>query len=251
MRGFFFVFLNPFDSHKAKLLRPFFNHYLEEVISFVIAVIIVLMKYQFYIYVLLFSSCAIENQDENVVQKTKDSLIQVQQNKLDSLEAVIHIEEEKQKVTTDSKPEQKANQPSRIETEKWILNKLNQYSYSDSELFPGEKIEFSIENGEIIIMSKYRHADGAIWFSRLPIKKINSIRFEVLNNRVLHLIVYCKCSKNYHKYDEDDIRPSEMNTDRLIILDSDFNKNNLPDRMEKALKHLIKLYGGNPSKEVF
>lgn len=139
------------------------------------------------------------------------------------------------------------NSQTKDETQKWIKETYEKHRRPENLK---NWVEFV--NGELVYSSSPRY------FERIKISDINkiSVKKDLLNDSLGKLSWYsiklfCKntdCVKREYV---------DGKTDKIeeisIILDLSFEEDGLSKRMEKALLHLIKLYGGNASlkKETF
>ena len=145
----------------------------------------------------------------------------------------------------------KINSQSKLETEDWIISKLEYYSFQNP---PHTIVKVKIINGQIIFYNSYG------WFQSIYLKDINQVLVEHKdsNENVYGVTLFCK-NKNScvtdGEYDGNILSPLKEKNNRMmfLFLREEFGQKDLPKRMEKAILHLIKLYGGNPKvyKETF
>tara|TARA_R110000744_G_C19355548_1_gene560825 strand:+ start:1794 stop:2285 length:492 start_codon:yes stop_codon:yes gene_type:complete len=136
---------------------------------------------------------------------------------------------------------------SKAETEKWILDKYNEYESSENRTR-----ELVFDEGKLyylwILTENYGH------WTEIAIKNIEQIKIhhERFNPEDEEgwdeITLYFETGKSRIK----DAKPSEDDTYKIseqtsidIKLSEYFIKEGLKPRMEKALLHLIKAYGGN------
>lgn len=149
------------------------------------------------------------------------------------------------------------------ETEEWINNNINYYpvSYGNNPINVVEKIE--VENG---VLYFYHHWQNDITnyysgsWTKVNIKDIISIQYSYdkspdLDNKWINLVLNFKkgqasVRKTKHNYDSKNQNDYTTVPEQTIItmrLNIDYEKSGMKPRMEKALLHLIKQYGGNAS----
>ncbi len=146
------------------------------------------------------------------------------------------------------------NQPfaqSKIETEEWIKYKIEEYS----KCFPGcDNIFFN--NG---VMYNVQYSNNNFCW-KIPLKKIKSVSITKYEEEFPRYQLILKCASTFGDCIEYGIYKNntfiqENNYDTKpkadIILKITFGNENLPNRMIKAITHLVKLNGGNISKEAF
>ncbi|RZL43976.1 MAG: hypothetical protein EOP00_21950 [Pedobacter sp.] len=140
----------------------------------------------------------------------------------------------------------------KAETEDWIITKYLSYKY----LSPEQKGNIlKIENGYLIQQTSYN------WYDKIALKEIAQIKissFKVENRQGYSLTLYCKNAKKCleeGKIEYGKFVPQGTNSNNTftIYFDISFGEDDLPNRMEKAILHLIKLNGGNAKlhKETF
>lgn len=132
------------------------------------------------------------------------------------------------------------------ETQAWISEKINYYSYSDDiKIFYNYTMSFDESN--MIIKSNCRTIfsgfDSTSDLSYVvPIKDLHKIRFE---NKANNVWLYLKTKSNSIKIN------GEMKNQVEILLENSFLENDMRNRMDKAFTNLIKLYGGSVGEEKF
>ena len=144
---------------------------------------------------------------------------------------------------------------SKSETENWIIEKYNEY-----ESPVNRTRELIFDDGYIYYLWIFTENYG--YWTQLPIKEIKSIKihhkkFDANDTEGWDVItLYFEKNKSKTK----DAKPSENNyyetsesTSIDIKLSNNFINDGLKPRMEKALIHLVKSYGGNATikKEPF
>jgi len=145
------------------------------------------------------------------------------------------------------------------ETQEWISEKINYYSYSDDvKVFHNYTITYDESN--MIIKSNCRTVIGngsgtgteadrldstsdIIYF--VPIKDLHKIRFE---SKAFNVWLYLKTKSNSIKVDK---VIKEMTNHVEILLERSILQDDMTNRMDKAFTNLIKLYGGSFAPEKF
>ncbi len=137
---------------------------------------------------------------------------------------------------------------SKIETEEWINQKIYQFSFKSDDVSHSFNVKF--KDG-IMLITDTTTASGITLICNdwIPIKQISSFIF-LEHDSTIHLKIFLKnnekikskwSSNNYYSY----------NDNFYFILDKSFKKNDMFNRMTKALNNLIKLNGGAIKKETF
>jgi hypothetical protein len=142
------------------------------------------------------------------------------------------------------------------ETQEWISEKINYYSYSDDvKVFHNYTITYDESN--MIINSNCRTVTGMgsgtgtgadrldstsdiIYY--VPIKDLYKIRFE---SKVFNVWLYLKTKTNSIKVN------NEMTNHVEILLEKSVLEDDMTNRMDNAFTNLIKLYGGSFAPEKF
>jgi hypothetical protein len=147
------------------------------------------------------------------------------------------------------------------ETQEWISEKINYYSYSDDvKVFHNYTITYDESN--MIIKSNCRTVTGMgsgtgtgtraesldsesdiIYY--IPIKDLYKIRFE---SKAFNVWLYLKTKTNSIKVDK---VVNEMTNHVEILLERSILQDDMTNRMDKAFTNLIKLYGGSVGLEKF
>jgi len=142
----------------------------------------------------------------------------------------------------------------KTETENWIVEKCKNYAINNYYTR-----ELKIENGFFTYYEKI----GDTWFyERILIKEITEVLIKREENSEwgYTIKVFCKrkgCndSGKYINgiYKNTVIEYSDEKGNVDVYLNKDFGSDDLPKRMEKAIIHLVSLYGGNAKvyKEAF
>ncbi|MDG4950748.1 hypothetical protein NLM59_07410 [Weeksellaceae bacterium KMM 9724] len=141
------------------------------------------------------------------------------------------------------------------ETKVWIESTINNHSYRS--LYP-RHLEF--HGNYLVYITKIGDTN---FYGKIEIAKINQFEIQSFkgNNTQDGYKIYLFCKNNIKCIEEGKIinnkfipsKDPNINYLLPIYLELTFSENNLPKRMEKAIKHLVKIYGGNASiyKEVF
>jgi hypothetical protein len=142
------------------------------------------------------------------------------------------------------------------ETQEWISEKINYYSYSDDvKVFHNYTITYDESN--MIIKSNCRTVIGngsgtgtgadrldstsdIIYY--VPIKDLYKIRFE---SKLFNVWLYLKTKTNSIKVNNEVTNHVEILLGRSVLQDD------MTNRMDKAFTNLIKLYGGSFAAEKF
>jgi hypothetical protein len=139
---------------------------------------------------------------------------------------------------------------SKTETKEWIKRKSNFHSYQS--IYP-RYMEF--DKDQLIYFTKIGDKPS---YAKILINQISQYSIEFFegpdNNNGYKINLFCKdkskCIEQGSLIDEKLI-PNErphINYVFSIYLDESFSKDELPIRMEKAIKALVKAYGGNATK---
>ena len=142
------------------------------------------------------------------------------------------------------------------ETQEWISEKINYYSYSDDvKVFHNYTITYDESN--MIIKSNCKTETGMgsgtgtgadkldstsdiIYY--VPIKDLFKIRFE---SKAFNVWLYLKTKTNSIKVNNEVTNHVEILLERSILQDD------MTNRMDKAFTNLIRLYGGSFAPEKF
>jgi hypothetical protein len=155
------------------------------------------------------------------------------------------------------------------ETEDWINNNINYYpvSYGDNPINVVERIE--VDKGNLYFYHHWQN-DNTNYYSgswtKVNLKDIISIQYSYdkspdLDNKWINLVLNFKkgqasVRKTKHNYDSKNQNDYSTVPEQTIItmrLNIDYEKSGMKPRMEKALLHLIRSYGGTATvkKEIF
>ena len=131
---------------------------------------------------------------------------------------------------------------SKEETESWIISQIYKYKIPESDQ------KYYIENGKLYF----------VWFGNhirsIEIKNIKNINLSFSEEKkAIFLSLYCNNSKCC-KYDYISKGDSKYNNtsyeDALALTLHDTEDSNLMQRLSKAFKHLVALYGGKATSSV-
>lgn len=140
------------------------------------------------------------------------------------------------------------------ETEEWINDNINKFPVNYG--IKGYNIvnEIHIENGTIYFFYGLtdRGKTGVYHWSKVLLKDIKSIEFKK-NNEYINLIINFSKGKSYDSLPFENYRSkndvyydlNDINTDEVTRLNMEFHNSGMKERIEKALLHIIKLYGSN------
>jgi len=147
------------------------------------------------------------------------------------------------------------------ETEKWINQNINNYpvSYGDNPINVVENI--FIDNEYLYFYHHWKREDNNYYsgtWSKVALKDIKSIEYSYdkssgLNNKWIELHINFakgKCSQATleSEFQGKDNVNYEIQSERTVIpqrLNMEFVESGMKQRIEKALLHIIKQYGGN------
>ncbi len=148
---------------------------------------------------------------------------------------------------------------SKKETEEWIITKFQEYSLvnnRDNNLL-GNTHTLTIQNGNLILFDKLNN--DTILYEKIPINKISTFDMSEVEKKyeggyALYLFCqnrnYCIEQGTFIEGQNKFIKDNSINNYHIMLrLNSGFGENNIPNRMVKAIKHLVKLYGVKEIKE--
>lgn len=157
---------------------------------------------------------------------------------------------------------------SKKETEDWVNQNINDFpvSYGNNPIHVQENI--FLESGYVYFYHHWKRDDGyysGSW-DKVSLKDIKSIEYSYdkspeLNNHWIEIHLNFNAGKCYSAKLKNGFQTKEdvsylLQNERTAIIkrsDIEFVKNGMQKRIEKALLHIIKLYGGNATvkKEPF
>lgn len=148
----------------------------------------------------------------------------------------------------------KKREPSKEETQTWIREKINSYSYKSGKEIK-YKYNISFVANEIIVNDEeemFLNVPTPISYcsERTIIADIDFISFEE-NDSFIWLVINLK--NGIKKPCVCDNKIISNDSEIAIALEKSFKNNDLPERMIKAFKRLVELYGGKKAtiKEPF
>lgn len=146
---------------------------------------------------------------------------------------------------------------SKKETEDWITTKFQYYRFVDGTRLL-KNIQFlEVQDGYLIIFEKLNN--GSILYNKILLNKIFSYNLSKASERFgggygLDLTCenrnYCIEQGVYNQERNEFIRNTNIKNYFIMLrLNSEFEEDDIPNRMIKAIKHLVKLYGGKEIQE--
>ena len=142
--------------------------------------------------------------------------------------------------------------PSKEETQQWISQKILQFGLDLKDTKHTYKLTF-MDDFLIIdhttTMISVNGNSGLHAIKMIPIKKIQSIYFSEKTSSYW-LTIALKNNEAAISVTYDGL-PKKMYSSTDFILSKSIDSDNMKDRLSKALNHLVELYGGTPTKEVF
>ncbi len=138
---------------------------------------------------------------------------------------------------------------SKSETENWLISIIEdpEYKYNAYHSYA-----ISFENGNMIIISPWLQK---LYEYKIPLKSLGKIKLQKLDDGY-RLTISCSneaCIK-YGEYVNRDTKNYQFvsnNKQTIIMFGTNLEFDNLPSRLEKALKHLVQLNGGKLIEEPF
>jgi hypothetical protein len=136
------------------------------------------------------------------------------------------------------------------ETEDWIKSKIEGYNYRDGK-HNFHEYEVLFDKGNMFVL----HPINKVNFCyQIPLIEITNVEITTNNWGGYTLMLKCKSNKcimngeyNNNIFYSDGNAWSKVE----LFLSKLFGDENLPDRMKKAISHLVTLNGGTIKKEVF
>jgi hypothetical protein len=133
------------------------------------------------------------------------------------------------------------------ETEEWIATKCNEYKYnSENSIY--------FQSGELYQFKKVGVVGRLVKVNPKQIKRVEISNYvEDGKPKLVWISLYTSDKAVYEKTDEKEAFHSMDGNVFVVPLLLKFNEDGLKQRMEKALLHLVKLYGGSSTikKEAF
>ncbi|MEP5339448.1 MAG: hypothetical protein ABJL44_14370 [Algibacter sp.] len=138
------------------------------------------------------------------------------------------------------------NSQTKQETQDWIISKLTSYGAGDSERYG---VVFNEKTGVLVVLDKYKVPFGRIaiisLLENITIREVEQNMWLTLTGKEKSIVT------GIWDFNKNEMVSPEAGNSTDIILSISFKENDLPERMEKAFKHLVKLYGGEIKKEAF
>ncbi len=144
----------------------------------------------------------------------------------------------------------KLSAQSKQETEEWIKDKIEAYNYRDGK-YNFHEYEIIFDKGNMLVLHPINKVNFC-W--KIPLNQIKKIDITTNDWGGYTLLLKCNldnCVFNGEFNNNTFIFDGKKWSQVEIFLRSTFGSENLPERMKKAITHLIKLNGGSISKEAF
>jgi hypothetical protein len=137
------------------------------------------------------------------------------------------------------------------DTQAWISEKIENFRYD----YKYHIYNVKFKEGDMIIENT---TANTLFYSKIPLKKVSQINVEYFNNEGKEGYIIRIGCKNAEKCVEtgkivDGVLQRSIYDMELIkiFLNVNFKQDNLPERMKKALLHIVKLNGGKVISETF
>lgn len=138
---------------------------------------------------------------------------------------------------------------SKSETENWLISIIEdpEYKYNAYHSYG-----ISFANGNMIIVSPWLQK---LYEYKIPLKSLGKIKLQKLDDGY-RLTISCSnnaCIKygEFVNRDTDNYQLISYNKQTIIMFGKNLEFDNLPTRLNKALKHLVQLNGGKLIEEPF
>ncbi|PIV93237.1 MAG: hypothetical protein COW44_10585 [Flavobacteriaceae bacterium CG17_big_fil_post_rev_8_21_14_2_50_33_15] len=138
---------------------------------------------------------------------------------------------------------------SKSETENWLISIIEdpEYKYNAYHLY-----DISFENGNMIIVSPLLQE---LYEYKIPLNSLGKIKLQKLDDGY-RLTISCSneaCIKfgEYVNRDTNNYQFASYNKQTIIMFGTNLEFDDLPSRLNKALKHLVQLNGGKLIEEPF
>jgi hypothetical protein len=144
---------------------------------------------------------------------------------------------------------------SKSDTEKWIKNKIENYSFMDSEVlhefWVGFEDEIIMIGTKISILANKDKIPYVHQYS-IPIRDIDKVSF-IEKPFAIHMRIEMRRNRNRGLIIDKNLNTNQSTTQHKIeiVMSNEINNNSLDTRIIDAFTHLIKLHGGSTIKEVF
>jgi hypothetical protein len=143
---------------------------------------------------------------------------------------------------------------SKKETQDWLKEKIEVFAYSNDADNYGHEYNVSFTDISMILktsyISDYDNPDPLVFIYTIPIKELSTIIFEEKGNTTWMIISLKENKKSIKKVVEWSNRTEYVNDVSLILYKS-VNDSDMKNRIIKAFKNLVKVYGGVVVEEKF
>lgn len=143
---------------------------------------------------------------------------------------------------------------SKKETQDWLKEKIEVFAYSNDADNYGHEYNVSFTDISMILktsyISDYDNPDPLVFIYTIPIKELSTIIFEEKGNTTWMIISLKENKKSIKKVVEWNNRTEYVNDVSLILYKS-VNDSDMKNRIIKAFKNLVKVYGGVVVEEKF
>lgn len=140
---------------------------------------------------------------------------------------------------------EKNDEPSLEETQQWIKEKIESFSYSSSEIRYDYTITFDEKRMIIKSPSWIKGMGNANERSTIEVADIIYISTREYDETIWLIIALKEGKKATTFFDNEWFEREDSKY--ILVLDKAFNESNLPARMKKAFERLVELYGGKTS----
>jgi len=138
------------------------------------------------------------------------------------------------------------------DTQEWIKSNLYNYVYPNGA--HNYTIDFKIKG----IMKIIQPTFGTDFYFSIPLNKIDQViikPFKAEEREGYTITLICKNRENCvvvtNNNPNSDLPPTNFLSGRDLFLNKSFGLENLPNRMKKAITHLIELNGGKTINDIF
>lgn len=142
---------------------------------------------------------------------------------------------------------------SKVDTEEWIKTQIEEYHYNDKYGF--NNYEVSFDKTYMIVLAP---GGKNVFYNKIPLNLINQATvtyFKIEDREGYTIKLKCKgtekCIEEGRVINGEYEKPPDYITLKNLYLNTSFKTDNLPERMKKALKHLIELNGGKLINDTF
>lgn len=142
----------------------------------------------------------------------------------------------------------------KLETQEWIKDKIELNAYLSDDYKVSFNYIITFTNELMIIKEKLKYEEGLstqiLTIYEIPIKELTKIRFEERVDNV-DLFFRIKNGSDLIKQKKDFQDFYTYNSQINIVLEKSIFQNDLKNKIDKAINHLIVLYGGKIVNEKF